>query len=493
MMIAVFWVQYVLLKSVMCKAASAQKKDNNGNGGGTVGMAIPTATPIFVSVVNSPVPMETFSPVVAPKDLGTTEDPQEGTTGNSATNDMEQVCRSISRGVAVATNTSIEFFYEFEILSSTATPSYTGIAVNTAVTNYLIHQYIEPFCNQNRRLHHLRWSRSLQNASSGDVKGIARGTTTVLEEYCSVPADSIGEVACYRLKCNNSVYFRDDYVTNQDDLTILETTRDTILADVSSAFSSGTIANEVVKGGETGLVSASFISGTAAAVSVQGELRSINSTEDSKSGGMTPAGKTFLSLFILGLFFCVCFILFKYGYPKVQKDRNERNLNATATETTLDEGRNPLMVFCERFHRKVPSEVQRPYHFVVAERKLDQNDHHVFISETVETSSNDGFGTEMILEDLQEHEERLVLSPNDRFTPDTLPQTKECGVEESKRSCDIDDDGFPLSHDQSSFGDAFSFSDVNIIVDDSSSYASMGPNYIGASKRNYSVPDTVNL
>jgi hypothetical protein len=493
-LIAVFWVQYLLLQHATCTSAATQKKDNTGNGGNVVGMAIPTASPIVVSVVYDPAPVATSSPIAAPKDLGTTEDPQDGTTGSSSTNDMVQVCRSISRGVAVVTNTSIEIFYEFELLSTTATPSYTGIAVNNAVTNHLINLYIKPFCNQNRRLRQLRWHRSLQNVSSGDVQGISRGTTIVQEEFCSVPANDIGKAACHRLQSSNIVYFRDDYVANQDDLSILETTRDTILADISSAFSDGTITNDVVKGGETGLLSASYVSGTAGAVLVQGESRSINSTEGSKSGGMTPAGKAFLSLFILCLFFCGSFFLYKYGYCKVRKDRNVKNLNATATETTLDEGRSPFMVFCERFTRKVPSEVQRPYHFVVAERKLDQDDHHVFISDTVETSSNGGLGTEMILEDLQEHEERLVLSPPDRFTPSTLPRTKESEIEESKqRSWSIDEDGFPLSHDQSSFNDAFSFSDVNIIIDDSSSYASMGPNHVGASKRHYSVPDTVNL
>ena len=497
--VAFFWVYYILLYSVIFAAAATQKKDGtNGDGIGVVETTMPTSAPIFVSVVinpaPAPVPVLAPIPVEEPKDSGTTEDPDEDEV-NDETADMEQVCRSVSRGVAVITNTSIEILYEFELLSSTATPSYTGIAVNNAVTNHLIDRYIKPFCNQNRRARQLRWYRSLQGSfGSGDVQGITRGTTTVLETVCTVPAENIGTVACHRLQSSNTIHFRDDYVSNKDDLSILEAAEDAILVDISSAFSDGTITDEVVKGGETGLVSASYVSGTSGVVSVQGESRSINSPESSESGGMTPAGKAFLSLFILFLIFLLCYILYKkYGIPKFQKRRHERNLNVTAADTTLEEGRNPLSLFCERVQRKVPSEVRRPYHFVVAEPKYDRSERHVVISETIETSSYDGLGTEMILEDLEDHEERLILSPNDRFTPSTLPQTKEYGVEDSRRSYNVDDDGFPFSNDQSSFNDAFSFSDVNIVIDDSSSYASMGPRYMESSKRNYSVPDTVNL
>jgi hypothetical protein len=463
-------------------------------------------SPIAVSAPNGNnntpvnVPIATPAPMDQLNGTGTTEDPEQD-TNTDVTDEMKQSCRAVSRGIAVTTNTSIEVMYDFELLTSTAAPLYAGIAVNNVVTNYLIDRYIKQYCNNNRRLLTLQWYRSMQGTitfASGDVRGISRGETTVQEVSCLVPSEDIGRLACHRLQSSNTIHFRDDYVLNTNDISIIKSAETTILTDISSVFGAGKIVDDVVNGGESGLVNVSFISGTSGDVSVQGESRSINGQDDNDSGGITPVGKAFLSLFILCLVCVICFFGYKYGYPNCKEQYTKRrNMNATEaeTETTMEERRNPFVALYERFQRKVPSEVERPYSFVMSESKLDRNDHNVVISDTIESASTDGYGTEMILEDLQEQEERSSPSPPDRFTPNTLPQTKEYDAELGKQQnySSVDEEGFPYSFDQQSFNDAFSFSDVNIIIDDSSSYASAGPHFLQASKRNYAVPDTVNL
>ena len=124
-------------------------------------------------------------------------------------------------------------------------------------------------------------------------------------------------------------------------------------------------------------------------------------------------------------------------------------------------------------------------------------------------STTDGFGTEMILEDLEDEEVRLsptTTTPSSsdyRFTPSTLPDTKEYKRKEGRRltfekaTTDEDEESPPNENQIFGSDDAFSFSDVNIVIDDSSSFAStVPPNFVPANvpiRRPYSVPDTVNL
>ena len=229
-------------------------------------------------------------------------------------------------------------------------------------------------------------------------------------------------------------------------------------------------------------------------------------------------------LFILCLIGVICYFGYKYGYPKLKehypaikerlaqaRPRNRATTAASNTERSFQAERtNPFVAFFERFQRKVPKEVDRPYDFIASDSKLDRNDRNVLISDTMESSSTDGYGTEMILEDLQEEEIRLSPTPTTpsssdyRFTPTTLPDTKEYGRKDRKRltfdhvTTDDDDEGQSNFNPNFENNDAFSFSDVNIIIDDSSSYAStVPPHFVPANspplRRPYSVPDTVNL
>jgi hypothetical protein len=128
-------------------------------------------------------------------------------------------------------------------------------------------------------------------------------------------------------------------------------------------------------------------------------------------------------------------------------------------------------------------------------KDLYRDEPNIVIADTMETSSMDGFGTEMILDDLQQQE-----SPGDvrnRYTPRSLPPD-----EERSRPQDVSTYsavGPPLdvsnesNADYNFSTDAFSFSDVNIIVDDASSHASSSPMFLQHARRSYSVPDTVNL
>ena len=491
-------------------------------------------TPVSSTVENN---STVNAPAVAPvtqENTGTTEDLNEDET--TLKNQMKESCRAVSRGIAVTTNTSIQVLYKFDILTTTATPLYTGIAVNNAVTNYLMGLYIKPYCNtdnSNRLVR--RRQRSLQNSNNsssslfvyGDIRGVARGTTTVLtDEPCYVPVEDTGVVACYRLQTSNVIYFRNDYIPNNDDgPPVVDGIEKEILMYISTAFDDNTIEKNVVKGGETGLQGSSYTSGTVGDISVQGEKVERSSSENSgHSRGLTRAGKAFLTLFLLCLIGVMCYFGYKYGYPKLKehypnikerlaqvRPRNGATTTASNTERSFQaEHSNPFIALYERLQRKVPAEVDRPYDYIVSDSKLDRNDRNVVISDTMESSSTDGYGTEMILEDLQEEEVRLsptTTTPSSsdyRFTPTTLPDTKEYTRNDGRRLTfdhvtTDDDDGEGLSNFNPNFSnnDAFSFSDVNIIVDDSSSYAStVPPNFMPANvpiRRPYSVPDTVNL
>jgi hypothetical protein len=492
------------------------------------------------------------APATQGKEGATTEDVGEDTSTSSSSqqnnsvqqNDMKASCRAISRGIAVTTNTSIQIVYTFAILSTTATPLYTGIAVNNAVTNYLMDQYIKPYCttntttntnNNNSNNKNLRRRRTLyddsrllskdnNNSSSrsttfvmGDVRGVERGLTSVLEERCYVPVEDTGVVACHQLQTSNTIHFRNDYIaTDKEGLPIIDKLEKAILTDIESAFTDKTIANNVIQGGETGVKATNFKSGTAGAISIRGEQKQ-RSTAKSTSGsrGLTRAGKAFLTLFILCLLGVIGYFAYKYGYPKVKehipniRERLSRPRNAAVSNTDRSFGAervNPFAALYERIQRKVPNEVNRPYDFIVSESKFDRNDSHVVISDTIESSSTDGYGTEMILEDLQEDEIRLSpesASPSEhnyRFTPETLPNTKEAARTTGKTlnfDSVMSEAGQSNNNDRSIDYDGFSFSDVNIIIDDSSSYASTAPpNMFAASvpiTRPYSVPDTVNL
>jgi hypothetical protein len=488
---------------------------------------------------NSPV---SGSPVMAPMtpaedtSTTTTEDMDEDET--VLENQMKESCRAVSRGIAVTTNTSIEVIYNFDILTTTATPLYTGIAVNNAVTNHLMGLYIKPYCKTDKNTNRMtvrRRQRVLQNSNNstttssfayGDVRGVGRGTTTVVTgETCDVPVEDTGTVACHRLQSSNIIYFRNDYIAQDSDGQPIDvdTIEMGILSDISTAFDDQTIEQNVVKGGESGLQGSTYTSGTVGEITIQGEKVENSSSESSKnSSGLTRAGKAFLTLFLLCLIGVMCYFGYKYGYPKLKehypkiKERlaqarpRPNATNASNTERSFQAERtNPWMAFLERFQKKVPREVDRPYDFVASDSKLDRNDRNVLISDTIESSSTDGYGTEMILDDLQEEEVRLSptastpSSSDYRFTPTTLPDTKEYDRKEGRRltfdrsMADNDEE------DQSSFNpnfgssDAFSFSDVNIVIDDSSSYAStIPPNFVPADvpiRRPYSVPDTVNL
>ena len=467
------------------------------------------------------------TPPVAQENADSTEDLDEDET--TLQDEMKEACRAVSRGIAVTTNTSIQIQYNFDILTTTATPLYTGIAVNNAVTNYLMGLYIKPFCNTNNtnKLIRRQKARSLQDGSGstsassfgyGDVRGVARGKTTVLiDETCDVPAEDTGTVACHRLQTTNIVYFRNDFIPLDDDgLPIVDDIEKEILIDISTAFGDGTIETNVVKGGETGLQNSTYTSGAVNEITVQGEQKARSGSESSNSsGGLTRAGKAFLTLFLLCLIGVLCYFGYKYCYPKLKdhypkirerfarpQPRNGATTPSDTEQSFQAEHTNPLSALWERFQRKVPSEVDRPYDFIASDSRLDRKDRNVLISDTMESSSTDGYGTEMILEDLQEEEVRL--SPNTttpssgdyRFTPNTLPNTKEYERKDGRRlnfeqaAADDDVEG------QSSF-DQFSFSDVNIVIDDSSSYASSPPpNFVPATlpiRRPYSVPDTVNL
>ena len=480
------------------------------------------------TTVNAPV----MAPVVQ-ENSDTTEDLDEDET--MLTNQMKESCRAVSRGIAVTTNTSMQVIYKFDILTSTATPLYTGIAVNNAVTNYLMGRYIKPYCNTENTNRYLRSrQRSLQSSNSstsffayGDVRGVARGTTTVVtDETCYVPVEDTGIVACYRLQTSNIIYFRNDYIQlDGDGQPIVDDIENEILTDISTAFKDNTIETNVVKGGETGLQGSSYTSGAVSEISVQGKKIDSSSTErGNNSNGLTRAGKAFLTLFLLCLIGVLCYFGYKYGYPKFKehyphikerlaqaRPRNGATTAASNAERSFQAERaNPFMTLYERFQRKVPNEVNRPYDFIVPDSKLDRNDRNVLISDTMESSSTDGYGTEMILEDLQDEEVRLsptVSTPSSsdyRFTPSTLPNTKEYDRTEGKRltfehvtTTDDNDQGQADFDADFSNNDAFSFSDVNIVIDDSSSYGStVPPNFVAANvpiRRPYSVPDTVNL
>jgi hypothetical protein len=490
-------------------------------------------TPVSSTVENQGKNSPTVNaPVMAPvaqENADSTEN--MGEDASILINAMKESCRAVARGIAVTTNTSLQLVYNFDILTTTATPLYTGIAVNNAVTNHLMDLYIKPYCNStNTNTNKLvrRRQRSLQNSDSstssfayGDVRGIARGTTTVLtDETCYVPVEDTGIVACYRLQTSNTIYFRNDYFQiDNDGLPIVEGTQDKILTDISTAFEDNTIEKNVIKGGETGLQGSSYTSGAVGEVSVQGEKVDRSTESSSKSRGLTRAGKAFLTLFILCFIGVVGFFGYKYGYPKLKEHypsikkrlTQARSSNGAATASNTErsfqgEKTFALMTLLERFQRKVPSEVDRPYDFISSGSKLDRNDRNVLISDTMESSSTDGYGTEMILEDLQDEEIRLSptastpSSSDYRFTPTTLPDTKEFERKEGRRLTFENVNSVDRQSSESqNFGnnDTFSFSDVNIIIDDSSSYASTAPpNIVPATvpiRRPYSVPDTVNL
>lgn len=446
--------------------------------------------------------------------------PTDHNTTTSANPALEQVCRAVDLGTPLTTNNTVKVTYTFELhttnaattaTTATATPPPSAAdAVNTAVADYLIQQYITPYCHHPkihryyRRATTMRRPRTFRNLPStplfaaGDVRGVSQATSTLVQ-----PCSTTTITDCVsQWQTSNTISFAPDYdiVAHHADAQIV--------SDIAAAFAAGNITARVVvqqqqqppNGGggannnNTNTNTNTFnVTGT---TYVSGSTKVSSATTSAPGGGsshqgMSPAGKFFLTLFLLLLVAAaVGYAVHKYGwYGQIRESCWKRRHASVAV---------PRTSFRSRADKSRPlsddeATTPRPRagdSAVETKETYFQDDRNLFTSTT---ASTDDFGTEMILDDLKKDEDLFPTNASDfcRYSPTGLPRPQE--RDRPVPSHDHNDSSGAGNYNFSMTADVINLSDIDILVDDGSLDASLSPLYLQAAKRAYSVPDTVNL
>jgi hypothetical protein len=538
----------------------------------------PPPTPVMVASTPAPQPQPVPEPPVdngtpdnTPNDNGGNENGMDTGSSESTTTtysaDREQVCRAAARGKPLTTDVVVDVAYTMDVqlaasasssqAAATISPIYAGMTVNAAVTDFLTRVYIDRYCfdsNSNNR--HLQG-----NGNSGTapvttqldgtkivVWGVTGGTTQRSTQPCETVASATEDTVptCFRLETSNRIFLgSNSSVASIKDIAMF------ILQDINLAFYNGAVMKGVQDSGDAqaavAIVQTTYVSGSY----VGDESANGASTNKSSSGrdGLKPAGKAFLTLFLLCLIGVACFAGYKYGYPKFREHQWRRKHNASSMATTpttttsrggsdgmkttpwslpsMESIRERVLPSMESIRERVlpsrgggasdttpvhssdeESSVRSLYNetALLAEtdgsssRQKRSDEPNIVLTEATGSPSNspNEFGTEMILDDLRLQQpdftecgstiEFTNTTSSFRFSPTKLNK-----IEERRRKDEtmVSVEGGDYNFSQ----DAFSFSDINIIVDDSSSVgaASSAPYYLQAAKRSYNVPDTVNL
>jgi hypothetical protein len=520
-------------------------------------VAASTPAPQQQPVPAPPVPDNATTPGNPPPDDNSGN--ENGTDSGSTTTfsaDREQVCRAAARGKPLTTDVVIDVNYSMDVQLASASassssqtaasisPIYAGMTVNAAVTDFLTRVYIDRYCfdgnTNNRHLQSGNTGNSVTTQLDGTkivVWGVTGGTTQRSAQPCATVATATEETApttCVRLETSNRIFLG----SNVSSVSSLKDIATSILQDISVAFYNGAVMKGVQDSGDAqaaaAIIQTTYVSGSYGGdESANGE-----STNKSSNGrdGLRPAGKAFLTLFLLGLIGVACFAGYKYGYPKFREHQWRRKHNASDMATTpttsrggsSDGAKTPWSLpSMESIRERVlprrgggasdttpvhssdeESSVRSLYNetALLAEtdgsssRQKRSDEPNIVIAEATGSPFNspDEFGTEMILDDLRLQQpdfaecgstiEFTNTTSSFRFSPTKLNK-----IEERRRKDEtmVSVEGGDYNFSQ----DAFSFSDINIVVDDSSSVGagSSAPYYLQAVKRSYNVPDTVNL
>lgn len=487
---------------------------------------------------------------------GSTEDTEDGneageSTATTTTNDndtRDRICRAAALGTPLTTDHFVDISYDVSVVlvaGSAKSPVVVGMTVNEAVTNQLTQNYIlNDYCDDNDNDNNTarRYRRRSLADEDNVVWGITGGTTQQSDQACEDSSNTSEDVTCHRVQTVNRIFYGAAIAEP-------ETVATSVLKTVSEAFASGAIDKAVQSSGDvetvgalvsTGYIEGSYEGSSSISSSSTGSGGSGNDSARSadKRDGLRPAGKAFLTLFLLALIGAAIFVGYKYGYPRFKEHQWKRKHNANSTELEVSvvdkNGQQPppppawrtkLSNLAENIQQRVSTNLDQiykgnnstpmhsssdessvatkanstpassgnarmPRNFSSTEEDERAWDPNIVIAEHTSSSTvcTEGFGTEMILEDLQQE----IIAPRGTVLDSTYFSNNRSPCKLSKIE---ERPSFVTSTEDYNYSqDAFSFSDINIIVDESSSCgASSSPAYLQAVKRSYTVPDTVNL
>jgi len=446
-------------------------------------------------------------------------DPSSTGDGTYAPSDMEELCTTDQ---PILTENTVSVKYEFRLYSEKAADDVfealsLGNEINEQITEYLRQIYIDDFCTGN--------NHSGRKLGAGDVRAVEPGETSLFGNACE---PNSGGFPCVQLQSSNTVHFAEEYtVVSQEAIGAA------ILGDIATAFeigvgaavrdvedadyfqgSLGTVSaqdSDPDTDGATGsggdVASASDNNDEAEASDTSDEAEASNTTRAVEEGGMSPAGKAFLSLFILALIGALCYV--GYNLYRVKKDESGSRKLADRDDDDDDGNTSSITshrgTLSPRQHNSSKRKGPKAWFEAIVNQVFDPDraariggngdQRNIVIADTMESASTNGgaAGTEVILDDLEKSEKKPASSErHKRFTPATLPPSEEIAADlshidekdEEKNASSFKDEN-EWSYDEHNF----SFNDIQILVDDNSSLADSSR----ISKRTYYVSDTVAL
>ena len=454
-------------------------------------------------------------------------DPSSTWDGTYAPSDLAELCATDQ---PILTENTVSVKYEFRLYSEEAADDVfealsLGNEINGRITEYLRQIYILDFCTGN--------SNHGRKLGAGDVRAVEPGETSLFENACDPNNDGF---PCVQLQSSNTVHFAEEYtVVSQDALGAA------ILHDIATAFeigvgaavkdvedadyfqgSLGTVSaqdsdtdsdtgSDTDSDGATGsgadVASASDNNDEAEASTTTDEAAASNTTRAVEQGGMSPVGKAFLSLFILALVGALCYVGYRLHRVKKEEsgsrklaDRDDDDDDGNTSSITSQRG--PLS---PRQHNNRKRKGPKEWFEAILNQVFDSDraariggdgdQRNIVIADTMDSASTNGgaAGTEVILDDLQKSEKLPAsVERHQRFTPATLPPSEEIEADLScidEKDEDKNASSFKDENEWSYDEHNFSFNDIQILVDDSSSLADSSR----ISKRTYYVSDTVAL
>jgi hypothetical protein len=411
----------------------------------------------------------------------------DGSNTNNQDNNwqLKNACRAASRETFIESSLSIKVKFDYEIHSTSQTLSDENV-VAEAVRDYLEQAYILAYCTDNNR-------RGLASSpfQPGDVWSVKRGKSVVNTDTTCEPSQA--DSYCFPMTGTVQLSMNPEY----DDQTGAS---ETVKSDISAALSNGQVLTMAQETDKSILSLGSENAGHDGSTNADENDNSVNDKSVEHTEGMKTGGKVTLALFAV----CLVGIMGYVGYKKyIGEDVYKSQPKPSQVRGPSSGG------FTDRLKRiqksisnkfEIPnttSRSRRPHSSRRGRRTQnrqasDSNDPDIVIADTTDThSTTEGAGTELILADLQDTSQsspvEFVIPSNmfqksknkNKFTPETLPAD-----DEYSRPHDI---SWDYSLGQVSFG-----GDVQVMVDDASSYAS-SVNLFRPKTRAYKTPDTLDL
>jgi hypothetical protein len=435
---------------------------------------------------------ETYYPSSPPAFSSNVFEGDETDTNNQDNNwQLQNACRAASRDVFIESSVSIKAKYSYEIQTTSQTLNDEKV-VDEAVKDYLEQAYILAYCTDNNR-------RSLASSSfqPGDVWSIKRGKSEINTDSACEPSQP--DAYCFPMTGTVELSMNPEYGDQ-------EAASETVKSDISAAFSNGqvlTMAQET----DQSILSLASEADAAGNDEATDQPQPVNDKSVEHTEGMKTGGKVTLSLFAVCLVAVIGYVGYKkYFGGEVFKSQHHHQPNQVRGPSSRGGFFSSLTDSLKEIHDNVSKKMEIPTPSSRTRRPLSgqrgrrsrnrqatvRDDPNIMIADTTDShSAAEGAGTELVLADLQDTSQsspvEFVIPSNmlqksknkNKFTPETLPAD-----DEYSRPNDI---SWDYSLGQVSFG-----GDVQVMVDDASSYAS-SVNLFRPKSRPYKTPDTLDL